>query len=398
MPKITARRPRGKSKLPKRPYKGFPLFAHQNGQWCKKIKGKHRFFGVWADPEAAEKRFDREKDGYYNEDEGRPIVGNATVADACNSFLTHKTQLRDSGELAPRTFLRYKGATDLLVEYFGRDHRVDRLHPGDFTSLRSHMAKRWGPVALGNEIQMVRSVFRFSFESQLVDRPVRFGPGFRKPSAKTLRITRAAGGPKLFTPEQLQALLKVATVNLRGMLLLGLNGALGNTDIAELPIKAVDLEAGWLDYARAKTGIMRRIPLWPETVEALRAVLKVRRKPEAPDDAPLLFVGPRGKSYIGEHRGYRVTAEFNRGMTKAELDGRTFYDLRRTFQTIAEGARDLVAVQHIMGHAASGSDMSAVYRQSIDDERLLAVVDQVRAWAFMKPTKPMGVARKTAKM
>jgi integrase len=385
MPKITSPRPAGKPKPPRKPYKTFPLFSHQNGQWCKKIKGKHRFFGVWADPDAAQRLYDRQKDAISNGEAHQSLPGDATIADACNHFLTHKTQLCESGELAERTFDRYKSACEMLVDYFGRTYLLDRLNAGDFTALRASMAKRWGPVALGNEIQMVRSVFRFGYESQLIDRPVRFGPGFRKPSAKTLRIARTANGPKLFTPEQLQALLKVATVNLRAMLLLGLNGGMGNTDIAELPIKALDLDGGWLDYARTKTGIMRRIPLWPETVEAIRGAMKARKQPEAADDAPLLFVGPRGKSYIGNHRGYRVTAEFNRGAAKAKIEGRTFYDLRRTFQTVAEGARDLVAVQHVMGHAPGGSDMSAIYRQSIEDERLEAVSEHVRKWLFAKP-------------
>ena len=45
-------KPKSKQK-PKKPYAGFPLTAHPNGQWCKKIRGKVHFFGVWADPMAA---------------------------------------------------------------------------------------------------------------------------------------------------------------------------------------------------------------------------------------------------------------------------------------------------------------------------------------------------------
>ena len=41
---------------PTKPYKEFPLFAHPNGQWAKKIKGKPWCFGKWVDPEAAFQR------------------------------------------------------------------------------------------------------------------------------------------------------------------------------------------------------------------------------------------------------------------------------------------------------------------------------------------------------
>ena len=43
-------------KKPEKPRKNFPLSPANNGQWCKKIKGRIHYFGVWADP-AAEARF-----------------------------------------------------------------------------------------------------------------------------------------------------------------------------------------------------------------------------------------------------------------------------------------------------------------------------------------------------
>ena len=41
------------TKKPGKPYPSFPLTAHNNGQWCKKVRGRVHFFGVWADPQAA---------------------------------------------------------------------------------------------------------------------------------------------------------------------------------------------------------------------------------------------------------------------------------------------------------------------------------------------------------
>lgn len=122
---------------------------------------------------------------------------------------------------------------------------------------------------------MVRSVFRFGFENGLLEKPIRFGVAFRKPLAEVIRQARIANGPRLFTPEEVQRALEHASPNMRAMVLLALNGGLGNTDLALLPIKAIDLKAGWLDDARSKTAIMRRIPLWPETVHARRARYRI---------------------------------------------------------------------------------------------------------------------------
>ena len=74
---------------------------------------------------------------------------------------------------------------------------------------------------------------------------------------------------------------------------------------------------------------------------------------------------------------YRVHQELAHVFKAAKLSGRTPYDLRHAFLTIAKGARDLPAVQSIMGHAASGSDMAARYREGVDDQRLRTVTDHV---------------------
>ena len=61
---------------------------------------------------------------------------------------------------------------------------------------------------------------------------------------------------------------------LRAMILLGINGGLGNTDIGELRESAIEGE--WLVYPRVKTHADRRIPLWPETLLAIHEAIESR--------------------------------------------------------------------------------------------------------------------------
>lgn len=377
---------RSKREKPAKPRPDFPLTANGNGQWSKKLAGKVYYFGPWSDPAAALKNYIESKDAILATGRKPQQRGGLTVEDLCDHFLAFKESRKETGELAPRTFDRYFRCCEMLIDHFGRSRHVADLRPEDFAPLRTKMAKRWGPIALGVEIQMVRSVFRYGYDAELIDVPIRFGPAFDKPTAKTLRKTRQAKGPRLFTADQIDALLRHASPNMRAMILLGINGGLGNTDLATMPLSVVDIESGWLDYARSKTAIMRRIPLWPETVDAIKTAIAERREPVDPNEAGLLFIGKRGQSYVGNHKGYRVTQEFDRAAKAAKVEGRAFYDLRRTFQTIGEGANDLAAVGHIMGHSAGSQDMAAIYRQAVSDDRLRAVTDHVMGWLFGSDT------------
>jgi integrase len=188
----------------------------------------------------------------------------------------------------------------------------------------------------------------------------------------------------MFEREELLAALDTATPLLRAMILLGINAGMGGGDCAMLPTSALDLKKGWLDFPRPKTGVGRRIPLWRETIDALKEVIATRHAPNDPADKDLVFIGPRGESFIGSGGSYRVTNPMLRLLERSKIarKGLSFYSLRHTFQTVAEGARDLAAVQSIMGHSAAAGDMSAVYRERVDDARLLAVVQHVHDWLF----------------
>jgi integrase len=366
---------------PAKPYPEFPLTAHPSGQWCKKIRGKLHYFGKWADPDAALDSYLKQKDDLHAGRKPREQVEGTTVKELCNAFLNAKQALVDSGELSPRTWTDYKDACAEIVAAFGKSRLAEDLDAEDFAALRKRLAKTCGPHRLGKTIQCIRCAFKHAYEAGLLAVPIRFGPGFKRPSKKVLRLHRAEAGPKLFSAEEVRRLLDSASVPMRAMILLGINCGFGNSDCGNLPLSAVDLDKAIIDFARPKTGIPRRSPIWVETVEAIRAAIDKRPTPKSEEDAALVFVTKYGESWAKDAADSPITKETRKLLNKLGIDGhRNFYTLRHTFRTIADEAKDQPAVDFIMGHEVP--HMSSVYRETISDVRLRDVADHVRKWLF----------------
>lgn len=383
---------RASSGKPAKPYDNFPLFPHASGQWAKKIRGKMHYFGKWDDPDAALASYEKQKDALHAGRKPRPDADAVTVKDVVNAFLNHKKALLDAGELSPHTWAKYKTAADEVIAAFGKSRLVANLDPQDFASFRNRMAKKWGVYRLGDMIQHVRSVFKHGHDSGLLPLPVRFGPGFARPSKKAQRLHRAEQGPKLFTASEVRKLIDGAGIQLRAMILLGINAGFGNTDCANLPLRAVDLDKGFIDFPRPKTGIARRCILWPETVAALRDALAKRHEPKSEEDAGLFFITFRGQSFQASEKDRPIAQVMAWLLRKLGINGRKglgFYTLRHVFRTVADESKDQVAADYIMGHETG--NMSSVYRETISDERLRAVADYVRKWLF-----PSASSMKTA--
>ena len=376
-----------KPSKPSKPYPDFPLFARSDGRWAKKIRGKMHYFGPWADPDAALAKYMAEKDALHAGRKPREATDGITVKELCNRFLNAKRALVESGELTNRSWEDYKAVCDLLVPHFGKARLVNDLDPDDFAALRRKWAKKWGPVTLGNVIQRARVVFKFAFDDGLIDRPVRYGQAFKRPSRKVVRIDRAKKGPKLFAAGEIRRLLDAAGPTMKAMVLLGVNCGFGNADCGRLPQSAVALESGVIDFPRPKTGIPRRCPLWPETIEAIRVALAKRPAPKDEADAGLAFITKYGLPWAKDATDQTLAKEFGKLLRALHINGRTglgFYTLRHTFRTVADETKDQPAADYIMGHA--DPRMAAVYRETISDERLKAVADHVRTWLFAAAT------------
>jgi integrase len=392
----------GKAKKPKKPNPDFPLFPHATGRWAKKIKGRMVYFGPWDNPDAALEKYLKEKDALHAGRKPRDTTSGVTIEDLCNLFLIAKEDMVKSGELTKRSWSDYKAGCDLCVQHLGKGRLVADLDPDDFATLLKKIAKRknsptgLGSTTLGNIVQRIRVVFKFAFDDGLIDRPVRYGQEFKRPSRKTVRIDRARKGPKLFTAEEVRKLLNGATVQgeggpefievgkvMRAMVYLGINAGYGNADCGHLTQSVVDLDKGVIDFPRPKTGIPRRAILWPETVQAIREALAVRPEPKDPKHSNLVFITKYGLPWAKDAPDQTLAKEFGKVLIALGINTRVglgFYALRHTYRTVADETKDQPAVDYTMGHEVA--HMSSVYRETISDERLKAVSDYVRKWVF----------------
>ena len=389
-----------KTAKPKKPYPEFPLFAHQAKQWAKKIKGKMWYFGVWDDPTAALEKYTQDiHEIQAGRDPRRTRAhvssGELSVYDCCNLFLARQTRRIDTGEVSNRHFSDCLQSCKLLTDHFGKFQAASALRAADFQALRGTFPATWGATKLKNEIGRIKSCFRWAASAELIPALPNFGPDFKAP-AKTVgrrdqQQRQAARGGKLdFSATEIRKLLKASSGWMHACLLLGANGGLGNADCGRL--ETTFMVDGWYDLPRHKTGVPRRFHLWDETIAAIETAMAERKITKATADDTLCFLTKTGKPIWFESTRPDGMSHFRSAVSRAFTElcaacgvarsQRGFYSLRRTFETVAGGTKDQIAVDVCMGHA--DESMAAIYRQGIDDHRLIDVGQHVHRWLYGK--------------
>ena len=367
------------------------MFAHATGQWAKKIRGRLVYFGVWAEPNAALEKYLEQKD-YLQAGVTPPPPGTKfiTLADLCNQFLTSRKARVESGELRISTWEDYRRSCEMVIDAFGKLRPADAIGPTNFTELRAKITKRFGPVRTTREITQIRMVFNWGFQQELIPAP-RFGSDFRKPAKDVLRRHRQKSPPKMFEAEDVRSMLEIANVHTKAWILLGMNCAFIQRDLSDMPVAAVDLDHGILDFPRVKTAIERRAVLWPETIEALQESRENRYEHSRSEDSGLFFITREGNRLVRDNgrdtRSDAVHDALERVQKKLGIKQkkRSYGAFRHTFRTVADETRDFPAILRIMGHA--DHTISDHYRERISDDRLADVGSYVRGWLFPKKAK-----------
>lgn len=365
-------------KKPSKPRKDFPLYAHASGKWAKKIKGKLYYFGKWDDPHASLREY-LERLPYITA--GVPFKSGSriTVDDLNKAYLESLTSKRQGEVVGVRHLNDMRRTCRDFAEHVGGGRDIASLGPQDFTRIYKEISRSLSPVTVSNFVARVSSIFSWAYENQYLETPMRFGADFKRIPARLLRKMRSDRSKQLYSPEEVRSLIEVSNPPMNSFILLAINSGIGPTDISILcgdHFKEID-GTWWIDFPRTKTYVERRFPLMKETADSLKPIRAGRK---------LMFKTKYGKPWVrATESGSNINAisqEFTKIRKKSIVTrpGASFYDLRHTFETIAGDCKDQVAVKHIMGHA--DHSISAVYREEIQDDRLIAVVEHVRQWLF----------------
>lgn len=394
-----------KSERPQKPYDEFPLFPHRNGQWAKQIHGTPRYFGSWKTGtwQEAFERYKKEAPHLYAGNEPPPDCEGMTVKEAVNRFLHYnKLKIKD-GSLKERTWKEYQSYGLRIRRVLGDSLPLKAVGPESGEKLFEDLAQTHkSPDSLEGDKAKVMVFFNYFNEQEWTERPIKLGPLFKRASRKVKRRRRAQRrGHKWFEPEEIRRLIEAADPRLKAMILLAINCGFGNTDCATLPLSVVDLDGGWIDYSRVKTGVQRRCPLWPETVAALRAVLEKRKSPKDEAFRDRVFTTIFGGTFeAGKCKDDSPISKRMATLLKKlglQRKHRNFYSLRHTFYTVGK-RRSKLGAQIIMGHADAdeaadlGSQVSDDWydEQGVNglDRVLLAVSEHVRQWLFTNNREP----------
>jgi len=396
-----------------KPYPDFPLTPHKSGRWRKIHKGKAFWFGPLDDPDGALAYFNHawpyikagkrippmpgeQRQTHPDDDANR-------LRDTLNAFIDSRAEKAHNGELSKRMLADYARTAELICEAVGGWRDVDDLTADDFDAIRAHFGRGRALQTVANHVTRTRSMFKWIEQKRYASHATDFGPDFVKPRQERIDHQKAQRPDKGFAATEIRKLIENASTPMKAMILLGINAAYGNTDVALLDSHQLQLRDGLLMVPRSKTAKPRRAALWPETIEAIREALAAEdarreRGGKIDDDAvDAVFVTRYGRRW----RRFDLTDElkprgtdavglaFRRLMNDLKLPaGRGFYGLRHSFRRAADDFADRPAVDFVMGHQPKDIRGHYVPAESIDAKRTRAVADHVHAWLY--PPKKKG--------
>lgn len=180
--------------MPKKPKNDCPLFPHQNGQWCKKIRGKPHYFGT--DKDAALKKWAADKDYLLAGREVPRKDSSPAISELGNVFHDRLSKRVERGEITQRSLDDYTKTINRLIDFIGKDCRPERLRPADYASIKDRLfspverttaikggvkgraVERRSPTTVAGDVRRIRAFLNWCYKNELIEVAPRYGTEF----------------------------------------------------------------------------------------------------------------------------------------------------------------------------------------------------------------------------
>ena len=286
-----------------------------------------------------------------NHNSQRPVGDSMTLKQLCDIFLKYQFAKVKAYAITAQHYNDQVSSLNILMSFLGQRRSIKDISTLDLQNYKRKLQKHYNKSShrLNLHISNLKTLFHWAKKNDILKQIPNIDAISRSKLTNKQR--------RIFTHEEINKLLTVADTQMKAMIWLGLNCGFGCTDCSDLQWKNLNLDNGRVVFPRGKTGVPRDLPLWSETVDALKAV---------PKKGELVFYTARGNPFVRNalkidtsgNEKYSpinsIATKFARLIKKAGLDvpkGTGFYTLRRTAATMAARSGDPFAVQRLLGHA-----------------------------------------------
>ena len=226
----------------------------------------------------------------------------------------------------------------------------------------------YSPESINHYLGAVRAMLIFAEDTGVIEKTPKL-----KRVKNVTKIGLSVSSKQLYTPDELQKLLRKADLQIKGMIMLALNCGFGPKDISDLNWDHIDDDR--VTLPRSKTGICQTYLMWPETSMLLQKIhlerdsrLKkaAKRGVDHCDNGQVFltrFWNPWNKTSVGH--------EFRKLCKETKISCYGFYRLRHCAST----AMSLVATPHVQRKFMRHGQLQqqVVYTHTPDTEVDLAI-------------------------
>ena len=205
----------------------FPLTLHPTGQYCKKIKGKIRYFGT--DKKKALEKYLAQATYLHGAQSLVHKTSNdkMTLKQLCDLYLHYQNSRVLVGDITAKHYNDLKYSLDGFMVFLGQGCRIESISTLDLQNYKRKLQSSYASVDRQNlHIGLMKAMFHWARKNDVFE---------SIPNIDAISKDRVVHKEMYtFNPQQIRKLLSTADVKMKAMIWLGLNCGFGCTDCSRL--------------------------------------------------------------------------------------------------------------------------------------------------------------------